>query len=141
MSRQRARTKGRTSDGQFAGIPKECMDHPGYIELTYKAKVLLFEFARQYNGFNNGDLVLTWKLLKPRGWSSKRTIQKARDELQQSGWIVTTRPGARNQCQLYAVTYKPIDECKGKHDAAPTRTPLAFWRQRSNPWLIDSKAA
>ena len=92
MSRLKA--KGRRETGQFAGIPKACMKHLNYIELSMPAKVLLWEFCYQYNGFNNGDLCAAFSVLKERGWRSKGTLARAIDELKkkavgcsfQTGW-------------------------------------------------------
>ena len=70
---------------------------------------MLFEFASQYRGFNNGDLQATWKLLRPNGWNSKGTYEKAVKELQKTGWIVKTRQGGLNRCSLYAITFLPIN--------------------------------
>lgn len=140
MSRdKRARMTGRRGDvvEPFAGVPVKCMRHQNYITLSYRAKVMLFELALQYRGHNNGDISISAAVLKPRGWASKTTIFRARDELEQAGWIVTTRYGSRNRCSLYALTYWPIDHCKGKHDVPEQRTALDFWKLGRNPWLIQ----
>ena len=144
MSRdKRAKIKGRRGDSvdRFAGVPVRCLESQHYIALSYRAKALLVELAFQYNGFNNGNLSITPKLLKPRGWPSHRTIYTTRDELEQRGWIVTTRFGGRNNCSLYALTYQAIDDCNGKHEAKPSNRPLDFWKLGRNPWLQPKERA
>lgn len=120
---------GRGSNPRFAGIPHAVMDSPDYKELKGSAVKLLVELARQYNGYNNGDLTVALSILKSRGFTSSDTISKARDELVRAGMIVETRqgrflnPGGR--CALYALTWKPMDECAGKDlDHKSTVKPL-----------------
>lgn len=132
----RARMTGRRGNKpeRFAGIPIRCMESEHFIQLSSKAKVLLLELAMQFNGRNNGDLSITPKVLKPRGWRSNRALYAKRDELELGGWIVTTRIGGRNRCSLYALTFHPIDDCKGKHDVQPSSRTLDFWKMGRNPW-------
>ena len=127
MSRLKA--KGRRETGQFAGIPKACMKHLNYIELSMPAKVLLWEFCYQYNGFNNGDLCAAFSVLKERGWRSKGTLARAIDELKKRQWVVVSRQGGKNQCSLYALTFQAIDECKGKIDIYPSNVASGDWKK------------
>lgn len=113
--------------GGFSGIPRVVMDHPDYINLSGNAVKLLNELARQYRGNNNGDLTVAYSLLKHRGFGSKDTIKRARNQLVQANLIVCTRegrfinPGA--VCALYALSWQPIDECNNKLDIKATVTP------------------
>lgn len=118
---------GRLAGGKsFAGIPRAVMDHPDYIGLGYSAKALLFELAYQFKGKNNGDLTAAWAVMKTRGWKSKATLAGALEELLDAELVICTRQGRfvnpGGVCSLYALTWQPIDECGGKHDAAPTQT-------------------
>lgn len=126
--RSRRNAMGRADTARFAGIPHVCLDHPNYIALAANARALLVEFARQYNGHNNGDLCCAWKLMRARGWKSRGTVERARDELLERGWIELTRQGGRNAPNLYALTFQAIDDCKGKLDVPPTKTPSGLWR-------------
>lgn len=139
---KRARATGRGGGGteRYTGIPYQCLEHRNYIALSDKAKCLLFELAFQYNGYNNGDLCITEKILRDRGWPSKTTLYRARDELESKGWIVTTRHGGRNICSLYALTYDYIHECGGKIECRPGPK-LGFWKLGSNPWTERNKKA
>ena len=80
-------------NGGFAGIPRNVMNHPDYINLSGNAVKLLNELARQYRGNNNGDLTVAYSLLKNRGFKSKGTIERNRDELLNAGMIKKTREG------------------------------------------------
>ena len=119
MARTRERVKGRKVSGRFVALPHCVLEHSDFASLSYNARALLLELALQYNGHNNGDLTAAWSIIGPRGWRSKTTLQKAINELLEKGFIIKTRdgwfqnPGAR--CNLYALTWKPIDECPKKN--------------------------
>ena len=132
MSRTREKAKGRKTRGAFAGIPKDVMDHPDYVDLSANARSLLFELAYQYNGRNNGNLTAAWTVMSKRGWKSKTTLAKALKELLINEFALLTRTGIGlnpgKRCALYAVTWQPIDECIGKDlEVNPTtRPPRSF---------------
>ena len=125
----RLKVKGRRETHQFVGIPKVCMRHLNYIGLSMPAKVLLWEFCYQYNGYNNGDLCAAFSVLKERGWRSKGTLGRAIKELKERQWIIVARQGGRNQCSLYALTFQAIDECKGKLDILSTNVASGDWKK------------
>lgn len=113
--------------GGFSGIPRMVMDHPDYINLSGNAVKLLNELARQYRGSNNGDLTTSYSILKSRGFKSKGTIERNRNELLNAKLIIKTREGRFSNphgvCALYALSWQPIDECNGKLEIASTNTP------------------
>jgi len=126
----RQKTKGRSNtSGGFAGIPRIVMKHPDYINLSGNATKILLELAFQYRGQNNGDLSLSFSVLKQRGFNSKGTVARAIKTLLDARLIIQTREGRFTNpggvCSLYALTWLPIDECKGKNlTASPTITPV-----------------
>lgn len=134
MARCRRKTKGRSDgNGGFGALPRHVWSHPDYQCLSGNAVKLLMDFACQYNGRNNGDLTAAFSVLGQRGWRSKGTIHRSLKELLQKGMVIKTREGRflnpGGVCDLYAITWKPIDECYGKDllvDA--TTTP---WRKFS----------
>jgi hypothetical protein len=75
--------------------------------------------------------------MKPRGWKSKETLNNARRELLEKGFIIITRQGGLRECSLYAVTFFAIDECDGKLDVSASRSPSNLWR-KSSPLKIRS---
>ena len=131
MSR-RTKTTGRREAGTYFGFPHAVMDSQNYLKLTTKAVKLLNDIGRQYNGHNNGDLCATYSVMKKRGWVSKRTLESALKELMYYELITLTRQGGRNKCSLFAVTWQPIDECKGKLDVKPTRTSPGTWNHEKD---------
>lgn len=114
-------------------MPHALLDTPFYISLSTKAKTLLIDMARQYNGFNNGDLQCTFSCMKKKGWKSDDTLTKAHRQLLEKGFLVLTRQGGRNLCSLFAITWKPINECGGKHHAKPSNVSLGYWKYGYNP--------
>lgn len=113
---------------RFAGIPHHIMDCDNYQNIGAWETRLLLELARQYNGSNNGDLSAPWSQLKQRGWKSKGTLNKTIKNLLHWGLIELTRQGGKHQCSLYGLTWQNIDECNGKLEIAPTRTPSNRWK-------------
>lgn len=135
MTRKRHLIKGRKESGQFVALPHSVLKHPDYAKLSFNARALLVEFMLEFNGVNNGDLNAAWSRLSQRGWRSKTTLQKALNELLDLEFIVKTRhgwfqnPGSR--CNLYAVTWKHVDECPKKNlEIGPTRIPLRAFSLR-----------
>lgn len=87
------------------------------------------ELASQYNGRNNGDLSATYTDLHARGWSSNDVLQRALKGLEAASWIIRTRQGGRHQgCNLYAISWWPIDHCDGKHDCNAEIKPSHRWK-------------
>lgn len=88
---------------------------------------LFLDLQAQYNGFNNGDLCITWSIMQKGAWRSRTTLQRAKQRLLDVDLIICTRPGTRRRCALYALTIYDIDDCKGKHDIEPTSKPPNSW--------------
>jgi len=126
--KRRRRSQGRSESGAYLALPHAVMNSANFQELSGKATKLLLELGRQYRGTNNGDLSAAWAILKPRGWKSRTTIEEAVAELIKHGLIEKTRQGGRNACNLYALTWKPIDQCDGKLDVSPTNVSSNLWR-------------
>ena len=125
---RRKREQGRTTTGQFIQIPYVVLESTSFTRLRPRAVKLLLDVIYQFNGRNNGDFTVAWGSMEKRGWSSKGTLGKAVQDLVDADLILKTRtgrfmnPGAR--CDLYAITWRAIDECPGKDlEVAPTNTP------------------
>ncbi|WP_125181311.1 hypothetical protein [Thiohalobacter thiocyanaticus] len=86
------------------------------------------DLSYQYRGSNNGDLCAAWAIMQKRGWLSRVTLGKAIRELKDTGFIVVSRQGGKNKASLYALTWEGIDECDGKLDIAPRKTPPNDWK-------------
>ena len=139
MANKRRRTTNRKESGSFVIVPHELLLSDTYIPLSSKAVKCLFDMYVEYKGSNNGDLSCTFKLMQKRGWTSKSHLDNAKNELLEKGLIVLTRQGGRNKCNLYAITWQPIDECKGKLDRKEMSMALGYWKQGFNPELRSIK--
>ncbi|BEH13262.1 helix-turn-helix domain-containing protein [Marinobacter shengliensis] len=124
---RRARLTGRKGNAPFLSIPHSVLSSDSYNGLDGWSVKLLVDIAGQFKGHNNGDLSAAWSLMQARGWRSKGTLHKALKALLEAGLIEQTRQGGKNRCSLYAVTWRPIDECKGKLDVKPTQAPSALY--------------
>lgn len=113
----------------FIQIPHFVLRSEKWAALSGSAMKLLMELAAQYVGKNNGDLSVTFNTMQSRGWSSNATFRRALNELEECGWIVKTRQGGRHVgCNLYGITWWPIDDGKGKHQHPMERKPSHLWK-------------
>lgn len=129
MADRRAKLVGRSSTRPFLSIPKDVIDSAAYRGLGGWEVKLLVDIASQFNGKNNGDLTAAYSILKDRGWKSPGTLNKALRELLKVGLIQETRSGGRHRCTLYAVTWRGVDECKGKLEVNPTIAPSNLFQK------------
>jgi len=125
-------SKGRKITGKFFPLTGNVLNSSEFISLSMKAIKLLIDIGSSYNGNNNGDLAVTWSLMKKRGWKSRQTLGNAQKELESNFWILRTRQGGRNQCNLFAITWLPINYCNGKLDPGfkEDAKPLNWWNEK-----------
>ena len=140
-SQQMRRNKGRMMTDSFVRIPHHVVNHENFRTLSCRATKLLIDLLAQYRGYNNGDLAATLKMMQERGWNSSDQLQKAKNELIEKDVIIVARQGGLNKAGLYAVTFFPIDECKGKLDVASTRTAPVNWKNRLSSPLVGVKGS
>lgn len=119
--------------GHFVPLPYAVMKHPNFLNLTPIGAKLLLELCSQirFKGSrvkNNGDLCVAWEILRLKGWGSKGSISRARDELKHYGFIIMTKAGSIKKPALYALTFFSINDCDGKIDCKPTTTPRDDWK-------------
>lgn len=126
--RDRMKSKGRRESGTFTLIPHAVQNSPNWMACSGTAIKLLLELARQFRGYNNGDLCASITILRPRGWTSPETITWALRELRHYGLIEQTRQGGLNAASLYALTWYAIDECGGKLEVRATKVASGAWR-------------
>lgn len=124
---QRAKATGKAGNAPFLHIPHSVLNSYAYKTLDGWGAKLLLDVAGQYKGNNNGDLCATWSVMQAKGWRSKGTLHRALSSLLKVGLIEQTRQGGRNRCSLYGVTWREINECKGKLDVSPTKSPSALY--------------
>ena len=96
--------------GDWFPMPRCVLESKAYGELSSSAIRLLFDVCSQISAKNNGRLSPTWELMKHRGWKSRTTLQKAKEELRASKLITVTRIGTtdKNNCELWAVNWIPL---------------------------------
>ena len=129
---KRAKSKGRRESGTFILLPHSIVRHENFVNLSPRATKLFLDLAACYTGFNNGDFSCAWTQMKKRGWKSRDQLFKAQKELMETGFIVKTRQGGRNKCNLFALTIWPIDECKGKLDIPATHVAPGDWKKSTS---------
>lgn len=124
---KRQKIKGRQEAGTFIRLPHALIDSDNWMQCSKSARALLIDIARQYNGMNNGDLCAAITTLKPYGWTRGETVSNLIRKLRHYGFLELTRQGGLNMPSLYALTWQPVNECNGKHDAKPTITGSGGW--------------
>ncbi|MES2662141.1 MAG: hypothetical protein V4629_02455 [Pseudomonadota bacterium] len=124
----RSKARGKKDKGQFIGIPHAVYKSQNYLQLRGWDVKLLVDITAQYHGFNNGDLSASWTLMREKKWRSQGTLNASLKKLLAFGFIEQTRQGGRNRCSLFAITWQPIDDCKGKIEVQPTKFPSKKWQ-------------
>lgn len=128
MVKSYAKGKGRSEKGGYLALPHALLNTEKVRHFSAFSHKLINDLGVQYNGFNNGDLCATWSMMKKRGWRSSSTLHASVKELLSADFIVVTRQGGRNRPTLYALTWQPVDECKGKLDAGMRKITPGKWR-------------
>ena len=128
QSKKRAKLTGKGKNHTFLALPHFMMASPEWARLSGSALKLLIEIARQFSGYNNGDLSIPLSSMKKRGFNSASKLDRCKKELIASRFILLTRQGGLNQCSHFAVSWLPIDECKGKLEIAAERNASHAWK-------------
>jgi hypothetical protein len=119
--------------GGHVRLPQVVMQNSDFMRLTPSAVKVLMVLVSQYRGKNNGDLSATQKTMQEWGGMAPATLAKALRELQESRLIVKTRDAYIGRegprCNLFAITWQPIDICGGKLDVADTVSPPRNWKR------------
>jgi hypothetical protein len=138
--RHNGKSRGNSFGEKFLGIPRSAYDAPQFATLKPWSVRLLIDLVAQYNGRNNGDLTAAWKVLKPKGWRSEATLNKAKKELLAAGFMIEMRKGRRpNLCSLYALTWRPLDPSL-KHDFGPNGFTMYAYRGGRTPLPANARA-
>jgi hypothetical protein len=104
---------------EFIALPWVVMDSPAFKRLSMHARALLLEVARQFNGVNNGRLLLSRAYMATRGWKSADMLSKAKRELLEGRFIFETVKGCRpNKASWYAVSWLALDKLTGYDEGA-----------------------
>ena len=127
MAKSYPKQKGRAEKSIFFGLPHKLINTKKYRSLSSHAVKLMVDLGSQYRGFNNGDLCLSWSIMEQFGWRSRSTLFVAKNELLEAGFIINTRQGGRNRASLFAITWRDVDDCKGKLDIDPAKVKRGQW--------------
>ncbi|WP_152982665.1 hypothetical protein [Stenotrophomonas humi] len=111
--RKRRKLTGRGGGHSFIMMPHYMLRSPQFYAVG-KAHSLLMFIAGQYNGSNNGNLSATKNMVKELGVCTPSKLHELTTLLLEAGFIVKTRHGIKKLCNLYAITWYPIDECPGQ---------------------------
>ena len=140
MARNRIKAKGRREGGIFVPFPVEVINHQNFINLSSKAKHLLFDLAsqlrfREGGTVNNGDLTASFTVMQKRGWKSRECLNFAIKELLYYAFIkLTWQGGFRSGPHLYALTFFAIDERNDFVVIQSTVTPPGDWKTVKKKW-------
>lgn len=110
-----ARQKRDGIHGPIMLIPHVVLNSLAYKTLSGSAKGLLNDLAMQYNTYNNGGLLASWRYMsEQRGWTSNGALAKAKKELIEHCLIVQTVQGLRpNKASWYGLTWYALDQLDG----------------------------
>ncbi|MBX9900855.1 MAG: hypothetical protein K2Y28_08745 [Burkholderiaceae bacterium] len=121
------KTKFKPKMGAFLALPLAVIHSNRFKELSPYSIKLLIDVASQFNGKNNGDLCLAWKLMKVKGWKSEATLHRSKKELLAAGFICETRRGRLpNFCSLFGITWHPLNPNQ-KFDIGPGGFSFGAW--------------
>lgn len=119
-SSRKANSKGQLLNGRakgggtFTKVLHAIQDHDDYRALSLGARAFLWDFARLYNGRNNGNLSAAEGVMGKFGYSKKQCI-RYRSELLERNWIqVTRQPRWPREPYLYRLTWIAVDEWIGE---------------------------
>ncbi|HBC3487159.1 TPA: hypothetical protein KDY96_004032 [Vibrio parahaemolyticus] len=132
-SRQKAKQR-------YVGIPHPIVKSEQFANLSPSATRLLFMILFQYNGSNNGNLVVTWKDYQDiAGVKSEKTFRAALDELVESGLLLrvgfgTTKRSRGKLPYLYAIAWLSIDETHNVN-IKPRPPPLKMSEVKEAGWV------
>lgn len=129
-AQRRRRLRGR-SGHTFLRLPHYVLRSSQWRALSGNAIKFITELASDYDGGNNGDLSLTKTMALGRGWRSGTTRDKAADEAVAAGFVLITRHGHKGVCNLYAITWEPINDVGKGVMYGPEAKASKLWEQRA----------
>lgn len=121
--------KRATGGNSFSALRKDLVLSGEFKALSGSAVKVLNVLMVLYNGSNNGDLSAPLSQSETLFGMTKKTLQKALNELVDKGFIEISRQGNRKQCALFALTFYSIDRIENKFlMTAPTHSPKDLWK-------------
>ena len=77
MAKRRIFTEKYRGDKRFIPLPRRVLESPEFSMLSPTETKLIIDMLSMCNGKNNGDLCITFSMMKERGWKSKSSLEKA----------------------------------------------------------------
>jgi len=111
----------------FQPVPLDFLRSRECFELSPHAAKLLIDILGLMgpNGRGNGDISLSFSLMKRHGWSSAATLNSAITEMIENSLLVITRRGGRRAPNLYAFGLYALDCDLQKLDVTPDYVAMA----------------
>ena len=112
---ERNKAQTRWGGGAVLIMPHVVLNSAAYLSLSSRAIKLLYDLAMQYNTYNNGALLASWRYMsEKRGWTSADQLAKAKAELIEKSLLVQTVQGLLpNKASWYGLTWLSLDNIKG----------------------------
>lgn len=103
----------------FLALPHVVLESAAYRGVNTFARALLIDIAMQLKGSNNGRLLCSTAHMKPLGWTSQGTLQKAKADLLSARLLYETVKGQRpHKASWYAVTWIPLERLPSYDEGA-----------------------
>lgn len=124
-----SKRRGIAVTGSWLPFPLDFLRSRACAELSPHGAKLLLDVLSMLgpNATRNGDISITPKLMRLRGWSGRQTLNAAVSELEAFGLIFRTRQGSRLDCSLWACTLYPMDCDPRKIDVRPGCYRMTDW--------------
>lgn len=109
------RQKRDGSNGPVLVMPHVVLNSEAYKSLSGNAIKLLYDIAQQYNRYNNGSLLASFRYMSEmRGWKSSDMLAKAKNELIERELLIQTVQGQRpNKASWYGLGWLALDDITG----------------------------
>ncbi|MBA4056705.1 MAG: hypothetical protein C0490_18470 [Marivirga sp.] len=123
-------------------VPHVVLNSEAYLTLSGRAIKLLYDIAMQYNTYNNGSLLASWRYMsEKRNWTSSDSLSKAKAELIERELIVQTVQGQLpNKASWYGLTWLALDNIKGLEITANHWPRGAYARWKPSSTIVKRKA-
>lgn len=125
------------ANGAVLVMPHVVLNSEAYKTLSSNAIRLLIDIAQQYNTYNNGSLLASFRYMsEERGWKSADMLSKAKAELLERELLIQTVQGQRpNKASWYGLGWLALDDILGM-EIKPQQWPrgaYARWVQQQEP--------
>ena len=120
-------------------VPHVVLYSAAYLTLSGRAIKLLYDLTMQYNTYNNGALLASWRYMsEKRGWTSADQLAKAKAELIDKLLVVQTVQGLLpNKASWYGLTWLALDNIKGL-EITPNNWPRGSYARWQKTGLLKN---